>query len=574
VFVSTGTTTRELVFTSSNWSQVQNIQVKGVDDGEYDRDVAYTISTKVSSSDLDYDGMRSGQGLATANVTINNVDDDIPVEWRGTGNNDIYTSGPGADDLYGDYGRDEIYGGKGNDRIYGGYGDDVLSGEDGNDEIEGEQGDDKIGGGAGNDNLKGGTGADTLLGGDGNDILNGGEDADSMDGGNGADTYYIDNPKDVVEDTGTDSSIDILYIASYLSAPVLLGRGLENATLNDSAGKGSITGNDSNNTLNGNASDNALSGGSGNDTLESGAGNDSVDAGTGDDLIVGGEGAGNDTYLGGTGTDTVKYTSAVNTILVNLLEGLANGQDIGTDKLSEIENLIGGQTGDTLIGDNNANNINAYTGNDTITGNGGNDTIDGGVGQDTVVYALNASNYTVTAITGGYQVVAKSGAEGTDTLLNVESLKFADQTALISSFSSGSGTSATAKFWKDNTKAPTDTKKSDAVNLTDAIAILKMIVGLNVNSNNTALSPYQAIAADFDQSGDVGLTDAIGVLKMVVGLSAPTPTWKYYDDTKLASAYTSTQSLNPKGWTTTAVISELNHELDLKVRIIYSQINN
>jgi VCBS repeat-containing protein len=121
---------------------------------------------------------------------------------------------------------------------------------------------------------------------------------------------------------------------------------------------------------------------------------------------------------------------------------------------------------------------------------------------------------------------------------------------------SGTGTSATAKFWKDNTKTPADTKKADAVNLTDAIAILKMIVGLNVNSNNTPLTPYQAIAADFDQSGDVGLTDAIGVLKMVVGLTAPTPTWKYYDDTKLASAYSSTQSLNPKGWTTTALISD------------------
>jgi Ca2+-binding RTX toxin-like protein len=557
VFVSTGTTTLNLLFTPSNWSQVQNVQVKGVDDDEYDRDVAYTISTKVTSRDLDYDGMRNAQGLPTSNINVTNVDDDIPVEWRGTGNNDVYTSGPGADDLYGDYGRDDISGGKGNDRIYGGYGDDVLSGQDGKDSIEGEPGDDLIYGGAGDDSLNGGTGNDTLLGGEGNDVLDGDKGVDSMDGGNGADTYYIDNPGDVVEDTGTDNSIDILYIASYLTSPVLLGRGVENATLNDSAGKGSITGNDSNNTLNGNASDNSLSGGSGNDTLESGAGNDSVDAGTGDDLIVGGEGAGNDTYVGGTGTDTVKYTSAVNTVLINLLEGLAEGKDIGTDKLSEIENLIGGQTGDTLIGDNNANNINAYTGNDTITGNGGNDTIDGGEGQDTVVYASNASSYTVTSISGGYQVVSKLGLEGTDTLLNVESLKFADQTAVISSFAtSGTGTSTSAKFWKDNTKAPTDTKKADAVNLTDAIAILKMIVGLNVNSNNTPLSPYQAIAADFDQSGDIGLTDAIGVLKMVVGLSAPTPTWKYYDDTKLNSAYTSAQSLNPKAWTTNAVISD------------------
>jgi hypothetical protein len=115
---------------------------------------------------------------------------------------------------------------------------------------------------------------------------------------------------------------------------------------------------------------------------------------------------------------------------------------------------------------------------------------------------------------------------------------------------------AVPKFWKDNTKTPSESDKAYSVNLTDAIAILKMIVGLNVNSNNTPLSPYQAIAADFDQSGDVGLTDAIGVLKMVVGLNAPTPTWKYYDDTKLASAYTSAQSLNPKGWTTSAAISD------------------
>jgi len=201
--------------------------------------------------------------------------------------------------------------------------------------------------------------------------------------------------------------------------------------------------------------------------------------------------------------------------------------------------------------------VNTGLGNDTIFGGAGGDTIDGGDGQDTVSYALNASSYTVTAITGAYQVAIKSGAEGTDTLRNVESLKFADQTVPIASLVvGGTNTTAAAKFWKDNTKAPADIKKTDAVNLTDAIAILKMIVGLNVNSNNAALSPYQAIAADFDQSGDVGLTDAIGVLKMVVGLSAPTPTWKYYDDTKLASAYTSTQSLNPKGWTTTAVISD------------------
>jgi hypothetical protein len=101
---------------------------------------------------------------------------------------------------------------------------------------------------------------------------------------------------------------------------------------------------------------------------------------------------------------------------------------------------------------------------------------------------------------------------------------------------------------------PTEANKNVAVNLSDAIAILKMIVGLNVNSNNTPLSPYQSIAADFDQSGDVGLTDAIGVLKMVVGLAAPTPTWKYCDAQKMPASLTAVEVLGPKTWSTDAVI--------------------
>ena len=71
---------------------------------------------------------------------------------------------------------------------------------------------------------------------------------------------------------------------------------------------------------------------------------------------------------------------------------------------------------------------------------------------------------------------------------------------------------------------------ASAVNLQDAIAILKMIVGLEVNGANKPLSPYQALAADFDGNGSVGLTDAIGVLKHVVGLPSPEPTWHFAND--------------------------------------------
>jgi hypothetical protein len=71
---------------------------------------------------------------------------------------------------------------------------------------------------------------------------------------------------------------------------------------------------------------------------------------------------------------------------------------------------------------------------------------------------------------------------------------------------------------------------SSAVNLQDAIAILKMIVGLPVNVSGHALSPYQALAADYDGNGTVGLADSIGVLKYVVGLSAPNPTWHFTNE--------------------------------------------
>ena len=294
----------------------------------------------------------------------------------------------------------------------------------------------------------------------------------------------------------------------------------------------------------------------------------STTARTGADTYTISETSSNFIWDGG-GTDKVNAAASSKAVTIYLEPGywgyvgstkadtITTAGQITVNFGSQIENLDGSSLGDGLYGNGLANAINGNAGNDTIMGNGGNDTIDGGAGQDTVVYALSAGSYTVSAISGGFKIAAKTGTEGADTLLDVESLKFANKTVVAADFVAAGGESlAEPKFWKDNTKAPADIKKADAVNLTDAIAILKMIVGLNVNSNNTALSPYQAIAADFDQSGDVGLTDAIGVLKMVVGLSAPTPTWKYYDDTKLASAYTSTQSLNPKGWTTTAVISD------------------
>lgn len=80
------------------------------------------------------------------------------------------------------------------------------------------------------------------------------------------------------------------------------------------------------------------------------------------------------------------------------------------------------------------------------------------------------------------------------------------------------------------------TATASAVNLQDAIAILKMIVGLEVNPPGQALSPYQALAADFNTDGAVGLADAIAVLRYVVGLSSVQPVWHLVDESSVAVA--------------------------------------
>jgi hypothetical protein len=86
-----------------------------------------------------------------------------------------------------------------------------------------------------------------------------------------------------------------------------------------------------------------------------------------------------------------------------------------------------------------------------------------------------------------------------------------------------------------------------------------MIVGLNVNSGSIPLSPYQVVAADFNQDGTVGLTDAIDVLKSIVGLTAPTPSWVMLDQSKVnstltMSAYNSdTSKKQTNGWMSSAL---------------------
>lgn len=64
--------------------------------------------------------------------------------------------------------------------------------------------------------------------------------------------------------------------------------------------------------------------------------------------------------------------------------------------------------------------------NDVFTGGTGNDTIDGGAGIDTAKYTGLRVSFTLTSTLTGYLLKDNSGVEGSDTLLNVERLQFAD----------------------------------------------------------------------------------------------------------------------------------------------------
>jgi hypothetical protein len=68
---------------------------------------------------------------------------------------------------------------------------------------------------------------------------------------------------------------------------------------------------------------------------------------------------------------------------------------------------------------------------DTFTSRPGNDTIDGGAGIDTVVFNGNRANYIITKSGSTYTVLAKAGTDGTDTLQNIERLKFSDTTVAL-----------------------------------------------------------------------------------------------------------------------------------------------
>jgi Ca2+-binding RTX toxin-like protein len=181
----------------------------------------------------------------------------------------------------------------------------------------------------------------------------------------------------------------------------------------------------------------------GSDVINGRGGKDLICAGDGDDVISGGDGADriaggseNDTLAGGVGNDFLSggpgladsvdyFRGAAGPVEVNLPAGVATGR--GRDELDGIENVSGSPFDDALYGNELANILMGFAGNDTILGNlgpdfimpdEGDDTINGGGDPDTVDYLFSDPDGPITVNLFG--AVGTATGQGTDSLESIE----------------------------------------------------------------------------------------------------------------------------------------------------------
>ncbi len=349
-----------------------------------------------------------------------------------------------------------------------------------NDSIEGSAGNDYLDGRNGSDSVSGGAGEDTLIGSGGNDTLDGGSQLTVTDTANTSNQYdradYSGESAAVVVNlsadgktgtatgasTGSDTLIDIEYVVGTAFGDAITGsdravseifrggRGDDSITggsggaddkgidmvdyatatggVSVNINLGNATGADGNDVLVGIE---GILGSAFNDTFVGNDGNNFLQPGRGDDSID-----------GGAGRDQLSFGNATSAVSVDMSKGTATGGD-GNDTFTNIEGVRGSDFGDTLIGDDQANDFQGRAGNDSVSAGAGDDTMHGGVGNDVVDGGAGSDTARYTGIRSEYSIAFNatsktltvtdntSGRDGVDTLSNVERLRFGDGTFLV-----------------------------------------------------------------------------------------------------------------------------------------------
>jgi serralysin len=157
----------------------------------------------------------------------------------------------------------------------------------------------------------------------------------------------------------------------------LLGDDITNGgdIMNGFGGNDSMFGRAGNDNINGDAGNDKLFGGDGNDSLDGG-----LDGAPQTDTFI----QDSDTLDGGAGLDTASWSQVQHGMFINLFQGLAFGKG-NVDTLVSIENITGTNFVDSIIGDNNANIIQAAAGDDRLDAEGGNDFLSASGGNDTLI---------------------------------------------------------------------------------------------------------------------------------------------------------------------------------------------
>lgn len=226
---------------------------------------------------------------------------------------------------------------------------DIMRLSSGRDSISGFAGDDRIYGNGDADSLSGGDGNDRLWGGDGDDELLGEGGNDVLAGGSGTDTASYRTSL-----TGVAVDLRLSGDQNTLGAGIDRFSSIENLTGTDFADH--------------------LAGSAGGNTLDGGAGNDRLFGRGGDDTLIGGRGT--NFVDGGGGKDTVDYNSSFSAVDVSLaIAGAQVVNDMATDTLVGIENVVGTGFDDMICGNAAANVIIGGRGYDRIYGGAGNDTL-------------------------------------------------------------------------------------------------------------------------------------------------------------------------------------------------------